>query len=118
MVKRNEFYSYKRSLERMVVKLKESKATENNKKAILDFCDYARASGMSDARLCRYVDILGQEALVLKKDFMDTTKKDMLSLVSHIRDRGYRPWTVQTHVASHDKHNLNILWILIPIRRI
>jgi len=82
----------------MIENLRTSDISQNNKNAILGFYEYAKANGMSDARLGRYIDVLSQEAKALKKDFKDTTKEDIIALLSNIRNRGYKDWTVQTHI--------------------
>ena len=57
--------------------VKESKMiSEKNKKAILDFCSFCFAEGLSVERVEHYARILKKIAEIFRRDFEEATKAD------------------------------------------
>ena len=64
-----------------------------NRKAILDFCDYCFAEGLTVDRVEHYARILKKTAEILRKDFREATKEDIVDLVRRIESRRISGWT-------------------------
>ena len=60
-----------------------------NKQYLLEFIDFLRASGLSKARIERYIYTLKDLALIHAKDFKKLCKKDVVRLISVVESRDY-----------------------------
>lgn len=80
-----DLYHFKRKIEVLLIKIKKSrKVSDNNKRIIDDFYNYCVAEGLSNARIRFYLDKFYRIALWIKKDFIDTTKDDIVRLLTKI----------------------------------
>ncbi len=78
-----------RRVEKAKKKLEESGALEENKRHILGFLVKLEADGTSNAQMLSYLDRLTPIALLLgRKDFKETTRKDMEEVFARYR-KGY-----------------------------
>ena len=67
--------------------------SEKNKKAILDFCSFCFAEGLSVERVEHYARILKKIAEIFRRDFEEATKADVVQLVQGIESRNLSAWT-------------------------
>lgn len=99
MKKEIDIHGYSRRLELGIKLVEKSNISKKNKKLIFDFKDYAKVeAGLGTPRIARYMGILKDWALILKKDFDKCTKEDIVKAVSKIQDKeNYTAWTKATY---------------------
>jgi integrase/recombinase XerD len=73
--------------------LLKSDIIQENKEHILSFIEQLSAEDISINRQLKYLYTLKTIAKILKKDFSDSTKKDIVTLMSEINRSDYSDWT-------------------------
>jgi len=80
-----DLYHFERKIEVLLKKIKNSNnISGNNKKTINEFYSYCVAEGLSNSRVRFYLDKFYRIALWLKKEFIDTSKEDIINLLVRI----------------------------------
>jgi len=88
-----EIYQYEKRLERLLDKVRKAGVSERNKEIIFAFKDECFASGLSTARVTKYVKYLMKLATWLGKDFDQANERDIKRLVATIEKSNYVEWT-------------------------
>jgi integrase len=96
-------HNYKGRLKAALRKLKESDISEENKKTIIEFHNYCFAEGLTIPRVAKYVCTLRIISSLLRIDFKDATKADILNLVRKIEQGNYSEWTKQFYKVALKK---------------
>ena len=93
-----DIHNYPKMVERAVKLVRKSNISSRNKELILEFRDYCSLEGISLARISRYMGILKDWALLIKKDFDIAKKQDIIGAVRVIQEKdNYSPWTKLTY---------------------
>ncbi|HLE06950.1 MAG TPA: hypothetical protein VI790_06350, partial [Candidatus Nanoarchaeia archaeon] len=78
-------------------RLDSSIVSDGNKHLIKDFVNYSLASGISKARIERYITVLRQFGLQISKGFKDLDKSDFIQLIGLLESSNYKLWTKVTY---------------------
>lgn len=89
MSRANEIYNFKRAVEREL----ENLSSDINYETIVKYRNERLASGISPARLYKYVSTLKQISKGLKKKFEKATKDDIIRFLAEIEQRPLSEWT-------------------------
>jgi integrase/ribosomal protein L40E len=76
---------------------KHPKVSPENKRKILEFLEYIKAEGLSLARQVSYVQWMTTIAVVLGKDFNDSTRQDVEKLLVKLNGRDWADATKENH---------------------
>jgi len=90
---KDEVHCYKRRIESVLRRIKNSSIPEESKKNILDFYRECILRGYSKARTIKYLDTLERTARLLGKPFEEAKKEDIQDLIAEIEQRDYSEWT-------------------------
>ena len=90
---KDEVHCYKRIIESVLRRVKNSSIPEESKKNILDFYRECILRGYSKARTIKYLDTLERTARLLGKPFEEAKKEDIQDLIAEIEQRDYSEWT-------------------------
>jgi hypothetical protein len=90
---RFDIHNRQRRLELAINSVKSMPASQNNKEAILSFCNYCSAEGLSIDRIEHYARILKKISELFAKDFIDAEKQDIVELLLKIESRKLSFWT-------------------------
>jgi integrase/ribosomal protein L40E len=91
---RLDVHNRRRRLELAIEGVKASpRISERNKKALLDFCNYCFAEGLTVDRVEHLLRCLKKTAEIFWKDFEEATKDDIVDLVRRIESRRISAWT-------------------------
>jgi len=90
---KDEVHCYKRIIESVLRRIKNSSIPEESKKNILDFYRECILRGYSKARIIKYLDTLERTARLLGKPFEEAKKEDIQDLIAEIEQRDYSEWT-------------------------
>ena len=90
---KDEVHCYKRRIESVLRRIKNSRIPEESKKNILDFYRECILRGYSKARTIKYLDTLERTARLLGKPFEEAKKEDIQDLIAEIEQRDYSEWT-------------------------
>jgi site-specific recombinase XerD/ribosomal protein L40E len=90
---KDEVHCYKRRIEALLRRIKNSSISEGSKKNILDFYRECILRGYSKARIIKYLDTLERTARLLGKPFEEVGKRDIENLIAEIEQRDYSEWT-------------------------
>ena len=93
-----DVHNYERRLARAFRFLKNHpKISPENKQKILEFLEYTKAEGLSLARQVSYVQWLTTIAVLLKKDFEDSDRRDVERLLTSLNSRDWSDATKENH---------------------
>ncbi|MFZ0965404.1 MAG: hypothetical protein WAN82_02110 [Candidatus Bathyarchaeia archaeon] len=84
---RFDIHNWQRRLELAINSVKSMPTSQNNKEAILSFCNYCSAEGLSIDRIEHYARILKKISELFAKDFIDAEKQDIVELLLKIESR-------------------------------
>lgn len=93
MSRADEVYNYSKTLERELSKLKAGLLGEENSRVVLEFHSQLVAEGISIARRIKYLQTIRSISSLLKKQFSEVTKEDIVEFVGTIEQRNYSEWT-------------------------
>jgi len=85
--------SYTRRLERGKEYVSEFETSPENKKLILGFIDQLSAEGLTQIRQIKYLYAFSTITKLIKKDFPQLTKQDVITFCAAINSREYTEWT-------------------------
>jgi len=129
MKKEIDIYNYPRKVELAVNLVKQSPISEKNKKLILDFRDFCSLNGIGLPRISRYLGVLKDWALLIKKDFDKAAKQDIEKAVLVVQqNERYSPWTKATYKimlkrfykwlkGTGDDHPEEVKWIKTLVKK-
>lgn len=101
---KERFYGYNQRLKLVLRGIKNSKKiSKNNKSAIIEFHNNCFAEGLSIARVLKYLAHLKNLCILLKKNFKDANKKDILNLVQKIETSKYADMTKKDYKVTIKK---------------
>lgn len=84
-----DIHKYEMRLNRKLEQIKSSNLSKNARKRIFEFQRYCEVSGLSKARMLRYLNDLPFIAKHLKKDFEEATRKDIERVIHIIENMNY-----------------------------
>ena len=84
---RFDIHNWQRRLELAINSVKSMPTSQNNKEAILSFCNYCSAEGLSIDRIEHYARILKKISELFCKDFVYAEKQDIVELLLRIDSR-------------------------------
>jgi site-specific recombinase XerD/ribosomal protein L40E len=90
---KDEIYRYKRRIEWVLKRVKNSSMDSENKKKILEFYHECIVRGYSKARIIKYIETLERIATLLGKPFSQAKKEDIAELIERIEEKDYSDWT-------------------------
>jgi len=90
---KDEVHCYKRRIEALLRRIKNSRISKGSKKNILDFYRECILRGYSKARIIKYLDTLERTARLLGKPFEEAEKEDIQDLIAEIEQKDYSEWT-------------------------
>ncbi|MHA1703919.1 MAG: tyrosine-type recombinase/integrase [Promethearchaeota archaeon] len=88
-----DIHNYKKRLERILVRIKESDISQKNKDLIFEFHNHCFTEGLSVCKIERYLFDLRKLALMLNKDLKKVTKDDLKGIVAEIEKKEWSPHT-------------------------
>lgn len=88
-----DIHNYKRRLEKTLANIRDSRISQKNKEAILEFHNACLTEGMSVCKIERYLYDLQRFALMLDEDLIKATEKDIRKMVAEIEKK---EWTAQS----------------------
>lgn len=88
-----DVHKINRRMEQALENLEKSDISEENKKLILEFRDYAISTGLTKTRILKYINTLRKLSEWLEPSFINANKKDLLKLFGKIECKGYSEWT-------------------------
>jgi len=93
-----DVHNYEHRLARAVRFLENhSKVSSANREKIFEFLEYIKAEGLSLARQVSYTQWLTTIALLLRKDFEDSTRGDVERVLVRINSRDWSDSTKENH---------------------
>lgn len=99
-ISKEELYNSKHTYDKAIERLERSGISECNKKHIYRFLEYCRAQNVGTLRQCFYIEKLRTIGCIVKKDFRQLNKEDMVSLLSGIVEKGFSEGTIDSyHIA-------------------
>jgi len=86
-------YKYDRRIDRILERIKYSSICEEDKRLLYQFHRECVISGLSKARITKYLGTLERIARWLNKPFLKVEKEDVMAFVQRIESNGYSEWT-------------------------
>jgi len=98
-----DIHNFLGELEACFNKIKKSKISESNKKAIFNFQEQCLAEGLGTARILKYVQTLYQLSLLLRKNFKSCDKNDIAKVIRELEKKNYSEWTKHDYKVALKK---------------
>jgi integrase/ribosomal protein L40E len=92
-----EIYCSQKRLDQSVERLRNSQTIEENKLTILKFKQYLGLEGINVLRIARYIEVLKDMSRILKKDFNNASKEDIIQLAVTLNETKKATWTKVTY---------------------
>jgi len=103
-LERADIYNLRRRFDFAVSSVKDSpRISEANKKAILDFCNYCLAEGLTIVRVEHLLRCLKKMAEIFPKNFEEAAKEDIVDLVRRIESRRISAYTKRDYRVALKK---------------
>jgi site-specific recombinase XerD len=91
------------AVDRRMENLKNIAISENNRKAVVDFCQFCYTDGLRAKRVLKYLYSLPLMAQWLGKDFQDADRADVEAVVNKIERSSYSEWSKHDFKVSLKK---------------